>query len=169
MATNAQWAQAFCDQAAADLAVGRMLEESAFPRCHALHQLQMATEKVAKAYRLAHEPDATPQNITKHKLGNFVEAYFRSPKAVERLGLGRHDVTHAKRKLAALSSEMEGLAPTSDLSKRNAEYPWEVGGVVLVPARHAYAELDARLPRMVDFMKFLTVAISDFEAKPELC
>ena len=160
--TIAQWASAFAQQATSDLKTYQVLEASELPRCHSLHQLQMATEKIAKAYRLASEPGATPQSITQHRLGNFVEAFFRAPRSVERLGLGRYNVTYAKRKLAGLAHQVEQLAPTSDLSKRNAEYPWEVGETVCTPALEEYADFGARQPQMVEFLKFLTIAIQDF-------
>lgn len=100
MATNAEWAKAFHRQALADFETYARLADGTAPRAHALHHLQMATEKIAKAYRLIGEPDATPRSIAQHKLGNFVEEFFRSPRACERLQLGKHSVKHAKRKMA---------------------------------------------------------------------
>lgn len=55
-----EWARAFLRQASSDLAVYDLLErqpQQEFPRCHSLHYLQMACEKVAKAYR-TRETDA---------------------------------------------------------------------------------------------------------------
>jgi hypothetical protein len=50
-----RWADAFLRQARSDLAVYHLLSgrsERDIPRCHALHYLQMACEKIAKAYRI---------------------------------------------------------------------------------------------------------------------
>ena len=44
--------RAFLAQARSDWNVYRLLSESREPSCHALHYLQMATEKLAKAYRM---------------------------------------------------------------------------------------------------------------------
>src|SRR5882724_6463098 len=51
------FAQAFIAQARSDWLVYRVLTESAeVPLCHRLHYLQMACEKLAKAYRLRDTP-----------------------------------------------------------------------------------------------------------------
>jgi hypothetical protein len=44
------WSDAFLTQARSDWQVFEHLYDSDFPECHALHYLQMATEKLAKAY-----------------------------------------------------------------------------------------------------------------------
>jgi hypothetical protein len=47
------WSEAFLTQAKSDWQVYEHLNETGFPACHALHYLQMASEKLAKAYLLA--------------------------------------------------------------------------------------------------------------------
>ncbi len=163
MATNSDWAAAFRRQAESDFAMYAHLVGGAqpLPRCHALHHLQMATEKIAKAYRLVGEPDATPSSISQHQLGNFVEDFFRSPRARERLRLGKHNVKYAKRKLTEAAQTIEALVPR-DLLHRNAEYPWEVAGVVRAPTDEDFPDFGSRSPKLVDFLNFLKIAIEEF-------
>ncbi len=50
MRTRAAWAQGYYAQARSDCAIYREFQQrSDIPRCHALHYLQMAAEKLAKA------------------------------------------------------------------------------------------------------------------------
>jgi len=44
------WSEAFLAQAKSDWQIYEHLEKTSFSKCHALHYLQMATEKLAKAY-----------------------------------------------------------------------------------------------------------------------
>lgn len=127
--------------------------------CHALHHLQMATEKIAKAYRLVGEPGATPASISEHELGNFIEDSFLLLHAARRLQLGKHNLKHAKRKLTESARRVEGLVPRG-LMHRNAEYPWEVAGTVCAPAEHEFGDLESN--KLVDFLKFLKLAIEEF-------
>ena len=51
-AEREDWASAFLRQGASDLTVHELLAaRDELPLCHALHYLQMACEKIAKAYR----------------------------------------------------------------------------------------------------------------------
>jgi hypothetical protein len=45
------WRDAFLKQAHSDYSVYKKLNELRLPLCHKLHYLQMATEKLAKAYQ----------------------------------------------------------------------------------------------------------------------
>jgi hypothetical protein len=57
--TRADWVEAFAEQGKSDLIVYEILRNSErnsnldVPSCHRLHYLQMATEKIAKAYQVA--------------------------------------------------------------------------------------------------------------------
>ena len=161
MASNSEWANAYRRQAASDFKIYRHLADSDVPGCHALHHLQMATEKIAKAYRLVAEPGATPESVKVHGLGNFVQVFFSSPRSVERLGLGSHNAKHARRKLVDVANNVERLVPAG-LKHRNAEYPWEVGGAVRVPTDESYDDLGPSAAKFIDFLNFLAIAIDDF-------
>jgi hypothetical protein len=143
-----------------------MLAASSLPRCHALHYLQMTTEKLSKAYRLTGELGATPENVRGHtRVEAFVLILFRSPKSLDRLRLHQHTVRHERKKFVATALEVEKLAPAADPQSqpRNAEYPWEVGGSVRIPADEAFADLDLQSREMIRFLKLVRLAVEDFE------
>lgn len=125
----------------------------------------MTTEKLAKAYRLAGEPDATPESIRGHTFGGFVQDYFRAPKSVRRLGLSGYAVVAQRRKLAATALKIEQLAPATNSTQqpRNTEYPWEVGGNVLAPTDELFEDIGAQSLEVLRFLKLLRHAIADFE------
>ena len=80
-ARRREFAEAFAAQGRSDWLVYKHLSgllEPSFPRCHALHYLQMATEKIAKAYRVRDTP-ADVDDIINHHTGfeEFVNAFFR--------------------------------------------------------------------------------------------
>lgn len=67
MAARDDWARAYARQAASDWTIYRQLAAAPeVPRCHALHFLQMAAEKVAKAYRFRDTKTAEEQLLTRH-------------------------------------------------------------------------------------------------------
>ena len=75
-------ADAFAAQARSDWKVYQHLAglpKPSFPACHALQHLQMATEKIAKAYRIR-DTKADPGDLARHHTGfeEFVNSFFRS-------------------------------------------------------------------------------------------
>ena len=163
---NAAWARAFHRQAASDFAAFEALAQTGLPVCHALHYLQMTTEKLSKAYRLDGDAGATPENVRGHtQLDAFVRLFFRSPKSVERLGLRRQAVMPERRKLVATALKIEKLAPAGDPlgQPRNTEYPWEVGEDVCAPIDEPFDDVDPHYHEMIRFLKLLRLAIADFE------
>lgn len=166
---NARWARAYHRQAASDFETYKQLAATELPRCHALHYLQMTTEKLAKAYRLAGEPDASPMTVRVHTLGNFVQLVFRSPKSIDRLGLRRFQVKYERRSLADFATAVSRLAPAvaEYLQPRNVEYPWEANdGAVLAPIDDAFADFGPSNRVMRNFLSLLSVAIEEFVVVP---
>jgi len=119
-----------------------MFLPSGLPKCHELHYLQMACEKLSKAYRLR-QPAANVDEIATHHVGflKFINDYVRSP-AMKARYAGKASAHKAMCKEAGkIAREIEKLAPAVDRawSPENAEYPWERGnwdegnGTVLVP------------------------------------
>ncbi|MGH7270646.1 MAG: hypothetical protein ACREJ3_09465 [Polyangiaceae bacterium] len=82
MSRRAQYAVAFHSQAKSDWEVYELLSRTQpSPRpCHSLHYLQMACEKLGKAYRLRH-PNANVDVIATRHVGfaQFINDYLRSP------------------------------------------------------------------------------------------
>jgi hypothetical protein len=146
-----QFAAAFFDQARSDWDTYVYLTRAAIlPRCHLLHYLQMACEKLAKAYRLRNASADVDAIVTRHVgFAQFINEFLRSPAVLENYeGQSARHKTVCKTSFT-LAREIEKLAPAIDRthSPENAEYPWERGdwgfgaGQVLVPCRYDYPAL----------------------------
>lgn len=146
------YATAFHKQALSDWELYELLSRSqpSPAKCHTLHYLQMACEKLGKAYRLLH-PAADVDVIATRHVGfqQFVNEHLRSPAVMLKYKgrLAQHKVICHE--LASIAREVEKLAPAVDrtFAPENAEYPWERGdwatgtGQVLVPCMYSYPAL----------------------------
>lgn len=158
-------AAAFHAQAGSDWAVYLHLAAlPEHPRCHALHYLQMATEKLGKAYRLRDTSAATEELQSEHTgFAGFMSAYMNrraSQSAPDRdagEALKRHAVNFAR--------EVERLHPSVDKVRRpqNVEYPWPEAEQVGVPAQYDFPNLSfLREPRGRAFLALVQRALDDF-------
>jgi hypothetical protein len=173
-----QFAAAFHAQARSDWEVYELLSRvpSGLPKCHELHYLQMACEKLSKAYRLR-QPAANVDEIATHHVGflKFINDYVRSP-AMKARYAGKASAHKAMCKEAGkIAREIEKLAPAVDRawSPENAEYPWERGnwdegnGTVLVPCSYPYPSLSLlRTPGGRSFIKLVDQALRDWKPAP---
>jgi hypothetical protein len=149
----------------ADLAAReRLLRPPALPECQHLHFLQMACEKICKAYRCGQGRD--PEQLRRshayiaHTLPLIArEQLARQAKQVQR---DRSWMLHAIRVLAR---RIELLSPAVDdggHSPANCEYPWATAsGEVAVPAEHKFGLDLNHLPGGRHLVKFLHVAVND--------
>jgi len=164
-------AQAFHAQACSDFAVYEHLAAQPLPECHALHYLQMAAEKVAKALILRSNPDFGESHV----------AFSVLPHYLARPGLGRALGWQDDRKYRSflkavkpLLRAVEELCPAIEAGA-NTEYPWAAraaGGTMAwqVPAAHDFH----LLPRLrnpyygVALHQFMRVLLDPdrFEALP---
>ena len=73
------WAIAYASQARSDWELYETLQERGEPRCHQLHYLQMASEKIAKAYRFRDTSTSEDSLLTQH-VGfiKFLNAFLKS-------------------------------------------------------------------------------------------
>ena len=139
------WAEAYARQGRSDWGVYKLL--AGMPTvslCHELHYLQMACEKIAKAYRW--RDTATDAHALTHEhvaFSKFIESFLGSPSIrvdYERRG----EKLLVIRKLCRnLAREVEKLAPAVDRdnSPENAEYPWAQGDRIVVPCDYSYPSL----------------------------
>jgi hypothetical protein len=162
------YASAFLMQARSDWAVFNLLQESEHPPCHALHYLQMACEKLAKAYRL--RDTASPvTELVSHHVGftKFIRQYLLSPRFRDEYA-GKHAKLHSLMQDAAkLAAEVEKLAPAIDRrnAPENAEYPWEAGETVVAPCTWGFPSLSLlREQRGRTFLKLVSSALRDYES-----
>jgi hypothetical protein len=170
---RAQFAAAFFDQAWSDWqAYVHLTRAPSLPRCHPLHYLQMACEKLGKAYRLRNASANVDAIVTRHVgFAQFISEFLRSPAVLE-----DYEGQSARHKAVcktsfALAREIEKLAPAIDrtYSPENAEYPWERGdweagtGQVLVPCKYDYPALSLLdTPGGRAFVKLIERALRDY-------
>lgn len=162
------WALASINQSRSDFATYQLLSGSpGVPICHLLHYLQMASEKVAKAYRFRDTDTAEDRLTTEHVASSqFIQSYLKSPEIMQRYegkDAQLREIVEVARKLAR---EIEKLAPAVDreTSPANAEYPWFDDGRVVVPCEFTYPNLTLLTePRGRTFLRLLEMAITEFE------
>lgn len=167
------WSQAYHRQASADWDLYWIIEANKnIPWSQALHVLQMATEKLAKAYRVQDKTTNLNKILTSHVgFEIFLEHFLKSPgmtvRSKERLlGTTNQRAVAAKtRELKLLAREVERLAPAVDRADHpaNAEYPWWDGRTVVSPLDHHFQNLDFLFRRSgQDFPAVVREAIKSF-------
>ena len=159
------WSSAFARQARADLTAFHALREgSGLPDCQALNFLQMACEKVAKAYLCGAGADPGAIQSSHAYIAKTLPVIAAEQAADYPRPRRRH--RSADRALRQLAREIELLSPAVDDGGRrpdNCEYPWEdAAGVVLVPAERSFPNLDLlQGPAGRDLLKVLETAIHE--------
>lgn len=155
-----EWRRAFARQARSDLAVfERLLADTSIPVCHALHYLQMAAEKTAKAGILS--PGAVDPPETIHGVVLRAIRMARHNPQLRDSFRNMRDHRRWERYLASLlpyAGEIEALAPTSArLHAPNPEYPWIEGAAVRAPCLHGFEAVhpasNPKAGKLVEFLK----------------
>jgi hypothetical protein len=163
------WASAFALQSRSDWRVyDRLAAEPQISACHELHYLQMACEKISKAYRCRDTAANLEELLTRHVgFTKFMGSFLASP-SIKEAYRGRDAQRLEVAKLArALAREIEKLAPAIDRagSPENAEYPWQSGENIVVPCQYDYPQLSLLMsPGGRTFLKLVARAIEKFEA-----
>ena len=162
MATLDDWRIAYAKQGQADLlAREQLLENPTLPQCQHLHFLQMACEKICKAYLCGQGSD--PDDLRRSHgyisgpLPTIARQMFaRTPNA---------DRSWVLRAIRDLARRIELLAPTVDQAgthPANCEYPWKLSdSSVAVPAEHNFRINLAREPAGRHLLKVLQVAAEE--------
>ena len=134
--------------------------------CHRLHFLQMACEKIAKAYRLRDAETFTTNDLYSHvAFSKFILYFLRTQQLKERYRAQEAKRRQMERYARILAIEIEKLAPAVDRDQtpENAEYPWIIGETIFVPCRHRYpvsrllGEQGGR-----DILKLIEIAIENY-------
>lgn len=162
------WAEGFATQARSDWQTYELFaaKEGLAP-CHRLHYLQMACEKIAKAYRLRLKGVDIEGLLVRHiGFDKFMSAYFESP-AMKQAYRGKDEARRAvATRCRLLAEQVEKLAPAVDkiASPANAEYPWAEGETVVVPCAYAFPAVSLLRDRSgITFLKIIERVIRDFE------
>lgn len=152
------WATAYFQQACSDYAIFKEFSERGdIPRAQALHYLQMATEKLAKAYRLRDSLTNLETILTSHVgFPEFFNTYLRSPSMREEFRGRAAQLQRIQRDCRLLARSVEQLAPAVDRlgHPANAEYPWAEGDQVVAPVSYTFPSLT--LLRGVGGRRFLS-------------
>jgi hypothetical protein len=165
---RARWARAYLAQAASDWAMfERLREMSEVAPCHYLHYLQMACEKLAKAYRFR-DTDTSPSSLLTQHVGftKFFNSFLLSPLMRERFMGKLEQLRNIQRECNRLAREVEQLAPAIDRghSPQNAEYPWLDGERVITPCQYEYPNLSLlRAQGGRAFLKWIRLALDGFD------
>jgi hypothetical protein len=139
--TYAEWARAYARQGAADLSVYHELVKlctaGTIEDCHEMHYLQMAIEKLARAYMLKHSKGDRTRYLNSHvAVNDFAQIYVSSLEWAPRFDGNRGLWSQVKQ----LAGAIEELAPAVERQARpsNAEYPWSDGKSLTVPKDVAF-------------------------------
>jgi hypothetical protein len=171
MDINAQWRKAFARQADADLGTFHLLSSKAgalAPVCHRLHFLQMACEKLVKAYLF----DASP--VPADALTSHAVILKHLPRILSELYRRHEDRSMPGRLFANIrrvAREIELLAPAvNDAGRRpsNCEYPWldAASSRVTAPCDIRFSALDLpRDPTLRLILKMLPIAVASLTAE----
>ena len=165
--TNKEWADAFARQARSDMAVYELLAlMNEVERCHKLHYLQMACEKIAKAYRLRDMGMTIEETESSHKaFSKFIEGHLKSPDVKKQYAGKKELLLHTERFARKLAEDIEKLAPAIDreATPQNAEYPWEDSEKIICPCDHDFSRLSRlNTPDGERFIEIVKVAFSDY-------
>jgi hypothetical protein len=166
--TREQWADAYACQGRSDWGIYQQLAGNpVIAACHSLHYLQMACEKIAKAYRW--RDTSTDEHSLTHghvAFSKFIQSFLGSP-SIRRDYIGRAELLgNLTRLCRKLAREVEKLAPSvaRENSPENAEYPWEQGESVIVPCEYAYPSLSLLgEPGGRTFLKLVSRAFDEYE------
>ena len=108
--------------------------------CQKLHYLQMATEKLAKAFLSS--PSDKPPNVHK-AIVRFLQTCKSRPEIRRQLGFdNQHEAFRLYiDSILDLAGRIEDLAPVGGQERLNPEYPWLDGaGSVIAPASYGFSE-----------------------------
>lgn len=164
-------AQAYASQSQSDFRVYQALLQSAdlleTEECHSLHYLQMACEKIAKAYRLRDTVRFSEEDLYSHVVfSGFIQTLLKSPQIKKRFRANDAKRRHLERYARSLAREIEKLAPAVDRGRTpaNVEYPWIEEQAVFVPCQFSFANLSMLTEAEGrEFLKLIEIAITDYE------
>lgn len=165
---RADWAQAYITQARSDWALFERLQVMAdVAPCHRLHYLQMACEKLAKAYRFR-DTETLPSSLLTQHVGfaKFLNLFLRAPQVRETFDGKLEQLRTIQRECNRIAREVEQLAPAVDRgnSPQNAEYPWWDGERIITPCQYEYPNLSLlREKGGRAFLKWIREALERFD------
>jgi hypothetical protein len=158
------WARAYAKQALSDLRAREMLANAGADKCHRLHFLQMAAEKVCKAHLTlnnGHENVRKTHAYVSRNLPIIARLFYAM--VHQNNEIARWELVQIRR----LAREIELLAPACDdsnLRQDNSEYPWEDGnGNIFIPCEYTFPNIndgDRTIIRLIRLIRIASEAYS---------
>jgi hypothetical protein len=171
--SDKEWAKAYAKQGKSDLDVYALLSSlpddgSAVASCHRLHYLQMAAEKIAKAFRFMNTGETLEALLTSHAASKeFLNAYFSQDRITRRYR--GHDARHLSERKAMqrIARAIEELAPAVNREQvpQNVEYPWSDGAQLFIPCEHRFSFEELPPNQIQKFVKLLDEVVADVLAR----
>ncbi len=153
------------EQCRNDFLIYERFRQSGDNPCQVLHYLQMATEKLAKAYFW--RSGKAPSRQTHIGFSRLFRALADNQRAFEALGFKRLDDYQewCRQTANQLSYQVERLAPALAQDGPNPEYPWPSAKPKESPVSYDFKlwrEFKER-PAARQFLRYTKKAINDFE------
>ena len=165
MSGPAEWAVAFARQADADFKAWELYEkhpEAVAAECHKLLFLQMACEKLGKAYLIqaggSHQALQKSHGYIKKPLPLIMtQQIIHMGQKPEKMRAVLSDIRHLLGEIELLNPTMRGR---DDQRPDNCEYPWEIGDQIISPLTWSFQALRlCAVPSGRIFIKLLRGAI----------
>lgn len=139
-------------------------------RAHVLHYLQMATEKLAKAYRFR-DTGAKEEELRSSHVGfeRFLRLFLGSAEVVRRYAGRNAQYLRVRKECCHIARAIEQLTPSVDAETNpaNTEHPWADGERVVAPVDHAFSHADlSTLPGGRLFLRVVGAALDEYEERP---
>jgi hypothetical protein len=128
-------------QARSDHALFVQLRRNGAHECHLLHYMQMATEKLSKAYlwRSDHAPPRSHTGFVRF-LTALLDRRRELGRIAKVLGFGRRaDLDNWVRSVRPMAYSLQNIAPAEAGDGANPEYPWPHEAPAHYPAGHTFA------------------------------
>lgn len=160
------WHYAFWEQAQSDWKAYRAIQSLPLDDCHALHYLQMTTEKLAKAMLLARGTDISEVRYSHKGFLRFLQLAARHPALPRQFNMPVRQFLEYVRSTLPLAGAIEHLAPALAQDGPNSEYPWqETTGTIRIPASYQFsASAQLKQPNGRKLLRLTQALLEQFES-----
>ena len=166
MSERQNWQSAFLKQARADWEAYQKTSRATWAACHRLQFLQMAAEKLGKAFLVAGPSSLETTTQSHAAFVKFLRIVSNNRKLKNALGKKRAQQRKHFNQLLPLAYEIELLAPALAQSGPNPEYPWkDASGNVLAPGDYSF-QLFKQLQKTrqgIQLLKHIDIFLKRFE------
>jgi hypothetical protein len=158
------WHSGYLEQARSDWNAYSILQVAPISNCHALHYLQMTTEKLGKALLLAYGTNLDAVRKSHRAFTRFLQIAARNHGLQKELGMTGLQLRKHVQQLLPIAYEIERLTPALADSGANVEYPWEAPpGTINVPASYNFpVNSTLQLPKGRNLLKLIKVTLDRF-------